>query len=282
MPDIFAYTDYRKFLADYYAEHKAQNASFSYQTFSDKAGLPNRGYVHNIIAGKKSLSKSAAVKLAQAMKLNAREADYFDNLVSFNKAKSLRERNYFFEKINAIKSTKPGSATVREMLKNQYEFYANWYLSVIRSLIDMHPFKNDYAWLAKSVYPPIKPKQAQRAVALLAKLGMIKKGRGGVYEVVDKTITAGKEIMQLGLVNFQLQTTQLAVKAIEELPKEKRSASGLTLGISHKTYEVMCKEIEAFQAKLLDLAEQDKEADNVYQINFHFFPISNVNGLANR
>jgi uncharacterized protein (TIGR02147 family) len=280
MNDIFTYTDYRKILADYYNEHKKNNPGFSYQVFAAKAGISNKGFLYNVMTGLKNLSKSSAVKLSQAMKFTPSEADYFENLVSLNQAKNLRERNYYFEKLNAIKSSKPGSALVRELQKDQHEFYSTWYLSAIRSLIDMHPFKDDYAWLAKNVYPPIKPLEAKKAVKLLEKLGMIKKGVDDVYEISDKTITAGKEIVQLGLLNFQRQTAQLGLRAIEELPKEKRSVSGLTMGISRATYEKMCDEIETFQSKLQTMAEQDSGADNVYQLNFHFFPISNVNGIV--
>jgi uncharacterized protein (TIGR02147 family) len=276
MPDIFTYTDYRTFLADYYCHHKAENPAFSYQLLSDKAGFSNRGFIFNVIAGKKNLSRSSAVKLSQALQLNPREADYFENLVSFNQAKNLRERNYFFDKLNAIKSNCQGAAAIWETRKEQYEFYAAWYISAIRSLIDMHKFKDDYQWLAKSVFPPIKPKEAKKAVQLLEKLGMIQKQKDGFYKVADKTITAGREIVQLGLQNFHVQTTELAKRALEELPKDKRNISGLTLGISKKTYDEMCKEIAEFQLKLLAIAEADREADNVYQLNFHFFPVSNV------
>jgi uncharacterized protein (TIGR02147 family) len=276
MESIFAYTDYRTFLADYYTHHKAINPAFSYQMLSDKAGFPNRGFLYNIITGIKNLSKSGTVKLSQAIQLKSMEADYFENLVSFNQSKNLRERNYFFDKLNAIKGNLQGSATKREMRKDQYEFYAAWYISVIRSLIDMHGFKDDYRKLAKSVYPQIKPKEAKKAVLILEKLGMIKKQKDGFYKASDKIITAGKEIVQLGLQNFHLQAMDLAKKALQDLPKEKRNISGLTLGISKNTYDAMCKEIEAFRAKLLAMAEADSEAANVYQLNFHFFPVSNV------
>lgn len=278
MESIFAYTNYRAFLADYYKHHKALNPLFSYQMLSDKAGFSNRGFLHNVITGSKNLSKSAAVKLAQAIKLKPVEADYFENLVSFNQAKNHRERNYFFEKINAIKCNLQGSATMRELRKDQYEFYAAWYISVIRSLIDMYGFKDDYRKLAKDVFPNIKPKEAKKAVRILENLGMIKKRKDGAYMVMDKIITAGREIIQLGLQNFHLQTLDLAKKALQELPKDKRNISGLTLGISKKTYDAMCREIEAFQARLLAMAEADSDAANVYQLNFHFFPVSNIKG----
>jgi uncharacterized protein (TIGR02147 family) len=279
MDSIFAYIDYRRFLLDCYEHRKARNPAFSYQLLSDKAGLSSRGFLHNVVTGSKNLSKSSAVKLSQALQLKAVEADYFENLVSFNQAQNLRERNYFFEKLNAIKSNLVGTATMREVRKDQYDFYAAWHISVIRSLIDMHGFKDDYRKLAKDVFPPIKPMEAKRAVRILEKLGMIRKGRDGVYAVTDKTITAGREIVQLGLQNFHLQTLDLAKRALQELPRDKRNISGLTLGISKNTYDAMCREIEAFQARLLAMAEADREASDVYQLNFHFFPVSNKKGL---
>jgi uncharacterized protein (TIGR02147 family) len=277
MPDLFSYTDYRHYLADCYREYKNRNRVFTYQMFAEKAGFPNRGFIHNVITGQKNLSSSSAVKISQALELNAKEADYFENLVAFNQAKTLRERNYFFVKLNAIRGNRPGGALVRETRREQYDFYSAWYIGAVRSLIDMHPFKDDFHRLARMLFPPIKPREAQRAVMVLENLGMIRKKRDGYYTVSDKTITAGREIVQLGLQNFQLQTMELAKKAFQDLPKDKRHISGLTLGISGKTYEAICREIDEFRSKLLALAEADDEADAVYQVNFHLFPIANVN-----
>lgn len=276
MPDIFTYTDYRAFLTDYYYHHKAINPAFSYQYLADKAGFTSRGYLHNIISGLKNLGKSATIKLTKALSLNVREADYFENLVSFNQALTLDERNYFFNKLNVINSNRRNEATISELRKEHHEFYSAWYMSVIRSLIDMHPFSGDYTWLADNVFPRIKPREAQRSVELLEKLGMIQQNKDGHYSVTNKTITAGPEIVQLGLQNFQIETNRLAEKAIRELPRNNRHISGLTLGISRSTYETICNEICTFQDKLLALAEQDSRADNVYQLNIHLFPVSCV------
>lgn len=282
MPNIFKYIDYRKFLADYYLEKKGQNHAFSYQFFSNKLGFKNKGFIFNVISDRKNLSKSSIVKISQAINLKPKEADYFENLVSFNQAKNLQERKYYFSKLIEIKSNRKGAAKIRETRKEQYEFYSKWYLNVIRSLIDMHEFKDDYNRLAKNVYPPIKPKEAKKAVALLEKLDMIQKQKNGAYKITDKLITAGKEIVELGLLNFQLETLELAKKTIQELTRDKRHISGLTLGISQNTYELICKEIESFHEKIMQLAEIDEKADNVFQFNFHLFPVSNVNGFISK
>jgi uncharacterized protein (TIGR02147 family) len=274
MPDIYAYLDYRKFMAEYYEERKMANHGFSYQVMAEKAGFPNKGFLFNVIKGAKNVSAAKALRLAESMKLSRRETEYFQNLVAFNQASSHAERSCYFERLSNLKTTRPAAARIRQTRKDQYAYYARWYLSVIRALIDTHPFTGDYAKLAKMLYPPIKPKEAKKAVELLEKLELIKKGRGGRYQVTSKTITAGPEIVRLGMLNFQEQTTGLALKALRELPKEKRHISGLTLGICQKTYEAMCSEIEQLQEKLLAMAEQDEAADRVFQMNFHFFPVS--------
>jgi uncharacterized protein (TIGR02147 family) len=52
MVNAFDYTDYQKYLADYYNERKKQNHGFSYQSLAQKAGFGNAGFVYNIFNGK--------------------------------------------------------------------------------------------------------------------------------------------------------------------------------------------------------------------------------------
>ncbi len=276
MPEISKYTDYRKFLRDYYDEVKSKNHAFSYEVFSQKAGINSKGFVYNVIQGARNLSKSHIFKLSQAMNLNKYESEYFENLVAFNQAKSSKEKNYFYEKMASVKSNGKKAWKPQIVRKDQFEFYSKWYHSVIRSLIDMYDFRDDYEWLAKKVYPRIKPMQAKKSVALLEKLGLIKKQTDGIYKVTDKSITTPKEVKNLAVHNFHKETGALALSAISELPIQKRNITGMTLGISKQTFEKMCDQINAFRAKLLQQAEQDQNADTVYQLNFQFFPVSNT------
>jgi uncharacterized protein (TIGR02147 family) len=211
-----------------------------------------------------------------AIKLNHKEADYFDTMVSYNQAKNPIEKNYLYEKLNQFKNLKKNACEIRETRKDQYQFYSKWYLNVIRSIIDLYGFAGNYARLAKCIYPPIKPGEVKKGVALLLKLGLIAKSKSGTYSVTNKTITAGKDIIELGLLNFQVQVMERAKEALTSLPRDKRHISSLTLGISRNTYKILCKEIESLQLKILELAEQDEQADNVYQMNFQLFPMTTI------
>jgi uncharacterized protein (TIGR02147 family) len=282
MPNIFEYTDYRKYLADWYNEKKKANRAFSYYSFAQRAGFRNKGFFHTVIYDKRNLSKPSVVKICRAIGLTKTESDYFENLVFFNQAVDLRERNYFYEKMNAVRSPQKAASKARQVRSDQYEFYSKWYHSAVRAIIDMYDFKDDYEWLAKMVVPPLSVRQARQSVRLLEKLEIITRRNNGTFKVTDRSITTGKEIAGLAVQNLHMECAELARKAIQELPRTRRNVTGLTLGISRKSYEQICGEISEFQEKIMDIANLDGEADRVYQLNFQLFPISKADDERKR
>ncbi len=274
MADIFDFTDYRKFLKCYYEERKASSPAFSYQFLASKAGFSNKGYVYNLIKGKRSLSKSNLFKMCEALDLNKQQTEYFEALVSFNQAEGFKEKNHYFEKLNQIRKKNIPRNDMQMVAEEQYEYYSTWYHSTIRSIIDMYQFSDDYTWLARMVNPQISVKQAKHSVELLSRLGMIRKEADGIYRVTGKNITTGKDIMKLAVQSFHLQCNDLARNAILNLPKEERNATGLTMGISQSTYSRLCDEIFHFQNRIAEIVNEDHDADRVYQLNFCMFPVS--------
>lgn len=274
MPEISNYTDYRKFLRDYYMELKKKNHGFSYQVMATHAGFKSKGLLFNVMKGKRPLSSANIIGLCHALKLDRHEAEYFENLVAFNQAGGLLERNHYFEKLSAIK-TQGKTAWKPQLVRNdQFEFYSKLHNSVIRSLIDLHGFKGDYERLAKTVRPRITPGQARKSVALLERLGFVKKRKDRSYMIADKAIATPPEVESLAVQNLHREAGELGLKALNELPKERRNITGMTLGISKDLYKTICEEIREFRKHLLQIAETDEKADAVYQLNFQFFPVS--------
>jgi uncharacterized protein (TIGR02147 family) len=223
MPNIFTYNDYRKYLADYYQEKKAETPSFSYQNFSKKAGFSSKSFVFNVIQGKKNLSSSSIVQLCEAMELNRPESSFFEKLVCFNQATSFKERAFFFEQLSAIHTRDGEGSNARKIRQDQYDYYSKWHNVTIRSLIDLFPFKDDYKRLARTVYPAITPKQAKKSVQLLERLGLIEKSNGGHYKVASKLLTTGKEVESLAVQQFHIENMKLAENAV--------GASGFQVGL---------------------------------------------------
>lgn len=271
MINIYEYLNFREYLDAFINKSKEKNPNFSYQYFSNKIGIKNKGFLYNIIKGNKKVSEELAVSIVKALKLKKKESEYFKTLVLFNQAKNCSDKDIHFEKLIFIKGN---NSNTKVLEKEQYEMFSTWYPSVVRSLIDMYKFKDDYKWLAKKVYPEITEHQAKFSVRLLEKLGIINQDKNGYFKLVNKKIATNDEIISHAIKKFHLGTMELAKNAIENIDRSERNVSGLTLGISQKSYEKISDEIKIFQEKIMEIAKNDEEANRVYQLNFHLFPTS--------
>jgi uncharacterized protein (TIGR02147 family) len=66
----------------------------------------------------------------------------------------------------------------------------------------------------------------------------------------------------------------LAHDAVDAFPREKRHVSGITLGVSQATYDVLEAEIRAFKDRIVSIVNQDRESDRVCQFSVQLFPVS--------
>jgi uncharacterized protein (TIGR02147 family) len=272
--DLAAYMDYRKFLKDYYEASKAENPHFSYCMFSRKAGISSKGLLYNVLQGKRHLSKAHVVGMCAALKLDRHQCEYFENLVAYNSVRKPADKKYFFDRLISIRATGDNAWKPQIVRKEQFRFYSQWYHSVVRSLVDLHGYSGDYRSIARLLYPAVSPGKVKKSIQLLERLGFIKKDESGAYSLVDKSITTPQEVVNLAVVDYHTQAGELALKALANLPRSKRNISACTLGISERTYERMCKEIEEFRLRMQRIAEEDCGADRVYQLNFQLFPVS--------
>lgn len=274
LPNIFNYHDFKVYLADYVKSMKAIKPNFSYQYFSDKAGFRNKGFAYNLLQGRKHLSRQTTFGLIKAMGLTRPEAEYFENMVAFGQAATPQEQAEHYRRMLSSAGAKNRKTDDSVLRKDQYEYYSKFYHSVIRSILDLLPIRDDWSRLARQVQPEITPSQARLSVELLCRLGLLCRQKNGTYRLASKTITSGPVILGPEILQFHMAMAELAIKALKETPRSRRHISGLTLGISEKGYELMVDEIREFRKRLLKIAEKDAQADRVYHMAFHFFPVS--------
>ena len=269
MRDIFTYFNYRDFLRDYYKEQKAGNSAFSFQYLALKAGFKTKSFIPHVIEGKKNLSKDSIYKLAMALKLEKKAFSYFEDLVAFNQASTLEQRNYFFTKLSEYNKRN----IARIVQKKQYDFYAKWYHNTIRELATIVDFRDDYKKLARMVKPPITPKQARQSVALLLQRGLLEK-KHGRYIQTSRAITTGDEVSSLAIQNFHVQNLVMAADAVSICPVEERDISSLVVGLSPKGFKTVKEEIRQLRKRLVEIVDLDEPAERVYTINFQMLPSS--------
>jgi uncharacterized protein (TIGR02147 family) len=270
MDTLFSYTDYRRFLREYFTEKKRQNKAFSLKTLADCAGFKARDYLLRVMNGSRNLSQSGVCMLSQALRLSEKEANYFASLVGFNQAKSPKEKEFFYEQMSTLR--KYGHH--QKLRDEQFESLSEWYYCAIRSLLPVIDFKDDFAALARFLDPPISASQAKKAVQALERLGLIHRTTDGRYESAVPAMTTGDEVSSVALMRFHRQSLDLARRALELYPSIMRDVSGVTMSLSAAGYEKVKDEIRRFRKRIMDVASADCAEDAVFQLNLQLFPLS--------
>jgi uncharacterized protein (TIGR02147 family) len=274
MLSVFDYLDFHAFLKAFFKEQKSLHSCFSYQYFADKAGFKNKGFIYNIINGAKRLSPSHVFKLSSAMDLDSTACRYFETLVAYNQAITARERSHFYQILLSMRDQTSRPAPSHIISRDQYAYFSKWRHSAIRSLIGMHPDKNDAKWLSKQLHPSIKGWEVRRSIKLLLRLGLLRMTDQGTLELSNPLISTGPEAQAAGLLDFYLQHLDLASDALQNTPRDNRRFEGVTLGISKKSYDRICAEFALFSEKLFAIAGEDKAADCVYQCMLQLYPLT--------
>ena len=270
MRSLFEYLDYRKYLADYYASKKKANRTFSYRVFNAKAGIASPVFFKLVIDGKRNLGLSSIDKFTNALGFNKKEGLYFKKLVLFDQTDSPEEKQELYNVLRSMRET----VSQKTLSTTQYDYFSNWYNAVIRELITLYNYKDDFHLLANSVRPEITSNEAKASVELLLKLKLIKKDSIGTYEQVNTAIVAEGDIGLIAIRHFNRCMLLNALKAIDDIEVENRHISGLTMGISKQMHSIIRDEIDSFKEHIVKLVNNDRNSISVYQLNVQFFPLS--------
>jgi uncharacterized protein (TIGR02147 family) len=209
-------------------------------------------------------------KFNSAIKHNKKESIFFKNLALFNQAKSASEKQEHY----SVMLSMMDYVRERQLSADQYRYFEAWYTSVIRELMCIYNFQDDYEKIAQAVYPRITMTEAKKAVQLLVRLKMVVKQDDGKYRQADAAIVSRDDMVAFARRSFNGEMILRAREANEALPPSVRDMSGITMGISPTCYEVLRAEIAAFKERVKTIVNQDERCVRVYQLNVQLFPVS--------
>jgi uncharacterized protein (TIGR02147 family) len=267
MVDLYQYTDYRALLRDWFAQAKDESPVMSYRYLARRLEI-DPGFLAHIFQGNKHMAEKQIAPLAKIMGLGRSEKAYFERLVLFGKARSETEIARRFRELMEMRETR-----IREVSSRQYQYYLHWYVPAIRCLIAAREFKGDFTALASVLRPAITVKEAKQAVELLEHLGMVRCGAEGIWETIDGHVSTGDAWTSHVIRDFQKQTIQLALNALDAIPKEEREISTLTFSIPKDEIASVQDMVREFRSKMARWAVSTETGDMVYQMNMQVFPL---------
>ncbi len=268
MKEIVEYTDYRKFIQDYYDERKRSSA-FTWRDFARDAGFTSPIYLKYVCEGKKSLSVGAAGSVANAMGLAGFESTYFVLMVSYAHAKGDKAKRAAFEERCALAQ----AHKVRVLGDEEFDYFKSWKNPVLREIAPHMPGARPLE-MAHACKQKISATEVSETLDFLMRAGLLKKDKNGTYVQTEKSISMGPvDAVPVAAREMQRQMGEFAVKAMD-LPLSERDMSGVTMGITHRAYEQIKKEIADFRRRIVAIASADDDTEQVYRLNVQLFPLS--------
>jgi uncharacterized protein (TIGR02147 family) len=197
------------------------------------------------------------------------EQTYFVLMVSYAHAKDDKARRAAFEERCALAH----AHKVRVLGNEEFDYFKSWKNPVIRELAVQMPGAKPLE-IAHACKPKISAAEVSETLDFLVKAGLLKKDRNGNYRQTEKSVSMGPvDAVPVAAREMQRQMGEFAVKALD-LPLSERDMSGLTLGLTRQAYEKIRKEIAEFRRRVVAIATEDDETEQVYRMNLQLFPLS--------
>lgn len=273
-PDIFGYLDYRAFLGDYYRAAKQNTRSFSYRYFSRRAGYASPNFLKLVIDGKRNLSTDSVDRFADALSMNDDEHRFFSDLVAFAQASSPEETAEAYERVS-------GSQRFRDARRIDAQFVdylTHWYYPAIREMAARADFRDEPAWIASQLLPPITEPEAAEALGVLFELGLLVRDDEGRVRRGDVAWTTGHEVRAFAAGAYHRQMLQRAAGSIQLIDRSQRELSATTVCITAHTATELKERIQGFRERLIARCDEDDNPSTVYQLCIQLFPLSRAAG----
>ena len=268
--NLAEYTDYRKYLQDYFAEAKKSRRGFSHRGFCIRSGISSPSYFLEVIKGKRNLSDKTLAGCIKALKLNENDARYFGALVGYCQTKKPAERIAFLEMMRGLRKRISHKVVPLDL----YDYYREWYHSVIREQACLSDWKDDFRKLAHSIKPAITAEEARKSIHTLLRLGFLKKTANGRYVQTAPALTTGSELISQAVREYNRQMASLGEKALNAHTPDKRDISSMVMGISKESYALIKEEIQDFKERIKRIVIDDTQSDRVYNLNVQVFPVA--------
>ncbi len=270
--NIFHYHDYRAYLRDVYQLAKKSRGSFSFRTFSKRAGFSSPNFLKLVMDGQRNLTEESLPKFMTGLGLNKQEQEFFRNLVFYNQAKDHENRDAYYHRL--VQSRK--FASLKPIEKHQYEYCSEWYHSVIRELVAAPDFDGTAEWLSGRISPPITPAQAKKSLKLLVNLGFLTKVEDNKFHQTSSLVSTGAEVASVALYNYHMSLLDITKMALEAVPASQRDVSSMTIGVMKERIPLLKKKIQEFRQEILKIVSTDTKPEEVVQLSIQMFPLTKM------
>lgn len=273
--DVFAYLDYRAFCRDFYNTKKKKDPAFSYRSFGKRASVAP-SYLKHVIDGRRNLSPQMSQRFAFGMGLTADEASYFENLIRFNQAQSLEEKNLYLGRLQKKRAKSLRSFGMAEAAA----LLSHWYVVAIKELV-VSLNTDDTSAIQSLLRVKLSEAVISKTIHDLKELGWLQK-EGDRWTSVAYQIRFPDEVKSYVVRSFHKQMLEISVEALQDdLTEREFGAAVFTFPhakmpeLKEKVKELQQDLIQFVQSQSENALQSDSGDQKVYYFGVQCFSLQN-------
>lgn len=264
-PHIFDYLNYRDFVRDFVAYLKSKG-EYKVRDFAVAVGFGSYTYVSMVIAGKRNLTDTTALRLAKGFQLSSDEKNYFLRLVTFTKSKKDEKKEEALEDLVDLQKAKKKKAEILQ----HYKSLSDWWMYALLEGVNSIWQSASIDQMAEDL--GLETSVVRSSLHTLENLGLIKQS-GKYWRRLEANLETPDEILGLGMRQYYRQIIGKSIEAIDTAPREHREYGGLTLSLTPESLKKLKDRLVKFQQETASIFENESSNASLYQVNFQLFPL---------
>ena len=250
--------DFRIYLQGLLVARCKRNPAYSIRSFARAIGT-DHSTLSQFLRGKRRISGKLMRTWATQVGLGPVETEDFihTNLSGASKGGALQ------------------SPPMRELSLDAFRLIADWYHYAILELVDTRDFRADARWIARSL--GISVAEAHEAIERLMRLELLQtREDGSLKRRPGRVTTTGNGFTAAAFRQLQAQVLEKALRALEEIPPERRDQSSMTFAFDTARLPEAKAILRKFRRQFCDRLQQGTVGNSVYQLGLSFYPVSTV------
>lgn len=249
-------SSFRRLLQEELARRCAGNPKYSLRAFARYLGL-DHATLSQLLRGRRPLTRSTIERLGARLRLDG--AAIAAHAASEERALASHGR----------------IAEMQSLARDALRLISDWHHYAILELVRLGSFRPDTRWIARVL--DLTPDEVNIALARLVHLGLLEMAAPDRW--VDRsgdTVASFEAFGQIAIQRLDEQVRALGQRARASVPAAAQDHSTTTVAVDSRRLPAAIAMIARFRRELLELLESDRERDDVYQLDLHFFPVTTL------
>ena len=270
MKSIYDYLDPIDFISDQFKEIKSKNPNYSLRAWAKQLQMKSHGPLHAILKKQRRIPKSLIPNLIKTLKINKKEAKYFEVLVDFHRSKDSEEKRYYQIELEKI-SPKP----LREIHDLEaYKIITDPIHIILSEITQLKQYQDNPTWIKNHFRINQNLRDLELMLKRLKKVGVIEEQNGIIHKPVEHIYTK-YEIQSDVIQNYHKICAQMAIDQISKQHIDEKEFNSIAFNIQEKDLKKIKGEIREFINNLVATYESPpQKGDHTYQLNLHLFSLT--------